>query len=199
MGYNMTDAIKVTKVTKKKVTKKKVATKKPKNYLNNKDMLVQWQLSHDQDSINDTFAAMMMLLTKRYSSKVRFNVCDTFREDMESFALMTVSKVWRSFNPEKSNNPFAYFTQVIKRAFYQYQNLERRQRDISNESLIEKGQSPSHAYMVEYEYKNFNPEDAGGDISTYSAEGELTELINPHDHTARRELERERLEREKEA
>ena len=148
----------------KKIVKKKVTKKKTRNYLNNPDMLQQWKLSHDKDAMTDIFANMIMLLTKRYSSKVRFNVCDTFRDDMESFALMTVSKVWRSFNPEKSNNPFAYFTQVIKRAFYQYQNMERRQRDISNELLIEKGQSPSHAYMVEYEYRNFNPEDAGGDI-----------------------------------
>lgn len=150
----------MTTTTKKKVTKKK------KNYLNNKDMLREWQESADQDAMTDTFANMIMLLTKRYSSKVRFNVCDTFRDDMESFALMTVTKVWRSFNPKKSNNPFAYFTQVIKRAFYQYQNMERKQRDISNELLIDQGQSPSHAYMVEYEYRNFNPEDAGGDIRT---------------------------------
>lgn len=145
--------------------------KKSKNYLNNKDMLREWQNSSDRDSMTDTFANMIMLLTKRYSSKVRFNVCDTFREDMESFALMTVTKVWRSFNPEKSDNPFAYFTQVIKRAFYQYQNMERKQRDISNELLIENGQSPSHAYMVEYEYKNFSAEDAGGDITTSTENG----------------------------
>jgi hypothetical protein len=145
--------------------------KKTKNYLNNKDMLHQWKLSYEADAMTDVFANMIMLLTKRYSSKVRFNVCDTFRDDMESFALMTVSKVWRSFNPEKSNNPFAYFTQVIKRAFYQYQNMERRQRDISNELLIEDGQSPSHAYMVEYEYRNFDPDDAGGSIKTTYGDG----------------------------
>jgi len=157
----------------KSVTKKQpkaLPVRKPKNYLNNKDMLAQWKLSSDQDAITDTFANMLMLLTKRYSSKVRFNVCDTFRDDMESFALLTVSKVWRSFNPDKSDNPFAYFTQVIKRAFYQYQNLERRQRDISNELLIEKGQNPSHAYMVEYEYKDFDPEEAGGDINLVAGE-----------------------------
>lgn len=178
------------KEDKAKVTKK-VATKKVKNYLNNKDMLHQWQLSYDQDAINDTFASMIMLLTKRYSSKVRFNVCDTFRDDMESYALMTVSKVWRSFNPEKSNNPFAYFTQVIKRAFYQYQNIERRQRDISNELLIEQGQPPSHAYMVEYEYKDFVPHAAGGVISTYDEDGELHEKISAEDHYDRQVAERE--------
>lgn len=158
------------KITKKasKAIEKVPPKKKTKNYLNNKDMLKEWQSSYDSNAMTNTFANMIMLLTKRYSSKVRFNVCDTFRDDMESFALMTVTKVWRSFNPKKSDNTFAYFTQVIKRAFYQYQNMERKQRDISNELLLEHGQSPSHAYMVEYEYRNFSAEDAGGDIKTVS-------------------------------
>ena len=153
----------VKKVVKR--TPKKKAVKKNKNFLNNKDMLHQWKLSNEADDMTKTFSTMIMTLTKRYSSAVRFNVCDTFRDDMESYALMTVSKVWRSFNPEKSNNPFAYFTQVIKRAFYQYQNLERRQRDIGNALTIEKGNNPSHAYMVEYEFRNYDPDKAGGEVT----------------------------------
>lgn len=151
--------------------------KKNKNYLNNKDMLHEWQLSYDQDAMTDTFSKMVTLLTKRYSSKVRFNVCDTFRDDMESFALMTVSKVWRGFDPTKSNNPFAYFTQVIKRGFYQFQNSERRHRGISNELLIQDGQEPSHAYMVEYEYRNFDPLTAGGEVTVTYGEGYTAEMI----------------------
>jgi DNA-directed RNA polymerase specialized sigma subunit len=151
------------------VTKKK----KTKNYLNNKDMLKEWKTSAEKNAMTDTFARMIMLLTKRYSSKVRFNVCDTFREDMESYALMTVSKVWKSFNPKKSDNTFAYFTQVIKRAFYQYQNMERVHRNISNELQIYSGNSPSHAYMVEYEYRNIDMNDLGGDINTITYQEEL--------------------------
>jgi hypothetical protein len=86
--------------------------------------------------------------------------------------------VWRSFNPEKSNNPFAYFTQVIKRAFYQYQNLERRQRDIGNELLIENGHDPSHAYMVEYEYKDYDAATAGGEVTKEYGEGYTEEMCN---------------------
>lgn len=157
-----------TDTTIKKVTEvkpKKKAPKKNKNFLNNKDMLNQWKMSSKADDMTPIFSNMILILTKRYSSAVRFNVCDTFRDDMESYALMTVSKVWRSFDPEKSNNPFAYFTQVIKRAFYQYQNLERRQRDIGNALTIDVGNSPSHAYMVEYEFRDYDPQKAGGDVT----------------------------------
>lgn len=152
--------------------------KKSKNYLNNKDLLIEWQLSYDQDEMTPEFSNMIKLLTKRYSSKVRFNVCDTFRDDMESFALVTATKVWRSFDPEKSSNPFAYFTQVVKRAFYQFQNMERRHRNISNELLIQEGQEPSHAYMIEYEYRNFDPQKAGGPVTISYGEGYNAEIIS---------------------
>lgn len=144
--------------------------KKAKHYLNNGDMLIEWKLSNEKGYMTDKFGRMIMLLTKRYSSKMRFNVCDSFREDMESYALMIVAKVWRSFNPEKSNNPFAYFTQVVTRAFYQFQNSERVQRNITNELNISAGQSPSHAYMVEYEYQNMDMDELSGNVSSIPIE-----------------------------
>lgn len=149
-----------------KVGKQPAAKKKNKNFLNNKDMLHQWKLSNETGSMNQVFSNMIMTLTKRYSSAVRFNVCDTFRDDMESYALMTVSKVWRGFDPEKSKNPFAYFTQVIKRAFYQYQNIERNHRNIGNALNIECGNDPSHAFMVEYEFRDYDPHKVGGEVTT---------------------------------
>jgi DNA-directed RNA polymerase specialized sigma24 family protein len=165
--------------------------RRTKNYLNNPDIIEQWKLSAEQDAMNDEFSKMMMLLTRKYSSKMRFNVCDSFREDMESFALMTVSRVWRSFNPEKSDNPFAYFTQVIKRAFYQFQNQERRQRDIGNELLVDKGHDPSHAFMVEYEFRDYDPGEVGGDITIIDGEGSILEVIDASEYIETREAEKE--------
>jgi len=165
--------------------------RRTKNYLNNKDIITQWKLSFEQDAMNDEFTKMMMLLTRKYSSKMRFNVCDSFRDDMEAFALMTVTKVWRSFNPEKSNNPFAYFTQVIKRAFYQYQNIERKQRNISNELLVDAGHDPSHAFMVEYEFQNYDPHEAGGDITILDGDGEVIEEYDAHEYAEMRDAEDE--------
>jgi hypothetical protein len=140
--------------------------KKKKYYLNNKDMLREWKLSNDQAEMTDIFSDMMKVLTTRYSGMVRFNVCDTFRDDMEAYALANVAKVWRSFNPEKSSNPFAYFTQCVKRAFFQYQNMERKQRDIGNALNIEMGNDPTHAYMVEYEFEKKDMDKIGGEVTT---------------------------------
>lgn len=137
------------KVVKKKVTKKK--TKKKKNYLNNKDLLHEIKESHKRGDITDNLAKMFMTLVERYASKSRFAVTESFKEDMKCFALVTLVKVWQRFNPEKSKNPFAYFTTVTTHAFYQFQNMERKQKNIKNEMLIELNKSPSYAYMAEYE------------------------------------------------
>ena len=97
--------------------------KKKKNYINNKSLLEEVIKSKEQGRMTDEFAKMMMLLVKRYSSQGCY-AGYTYVDDMESYALMTVCKVWNSFNPEKSDNPFAYFTQTIKRAFWQYLHQE---------------------------------------------------------------------------
>ena len=65
---------------------------------------------------------------------------------MQSYAMMMLVRTWNSFNPEKSNNPFAFFTQCIKNSFIQYLNQERRQRNIRDEMLIDQGMNPSFNY-----------------------------------------------------
>ena len=41
----------------------------------------------------------------------------TFREDMVSDGIENCLQYIHNFNPDKSNNPFAYFTQIIYYAF----------------------------------------------------------------------------------
>ena len=70
---------------------------------------------------------------------------------MKSVAYLTIVKAWRSFDPEKSNNPFAYFTQAIKHAFWQYVSQEKKQRIVRDELLLDNGELPSDRYMEAYE------------------------------------------------
>ena len=46
------------------------------------------------------------------SSKKMYND-ENLREDCKAGAMMDVLLYWRSFNPEKYDNPFAYFTSII--------------------------------------------------------------------------------------
>ena len=51
--------------------------------------------------------------------------------------LKTAWDIFINFNPEKSKNPFAYFTQIIYYAFLRRIAKEKRQMDI-RDKLIEK-------------------------------------------------------------
>lgn len=119
--------------------------KKPKNYLNNADMLAELKKCHAQGRLTEEMGRMFMSLVKRYASIPRFSGY-SYNDDMQSFALLTLTKVWRGFDATKYNNPFAYFTQIVHHAFHQLDNQERRQRDIRDAVLVDQGRNPSFNY-----------------------------------------------------
>lgn len=132
------------------------APPKKRNYLNNHDLMKQIALSRQQDKMTDELAKMLFKLCQRYAKHPDYANIYSYKEDMEAFALLTVVKVWKSFNPDKSNNPFAYFTQVIRHAFYQYLNHEKRQREVKDNILVEIGELPSFTYMENYREERDN-------------------------------------------
>jgi DNA-directed RNA polymerase specialized sigma24 family protein len=132
----------------KKTKAKAAAVAKPakKKYLNNKDMLAEIHLSREREAMTPNLAKMLMLLCYRYSQKPEF-ANYSYNEDMRAFALLTACKVWKSFDPARSSNPFAYFTTVFTHSFYQQLNYEKKQRNIRDELLISNGDNPSFNYM----------------------------------------------------
>jgi hypothetical protein len=59
---------------------------------------------------------MFILMVNRISKSFSYKNPDD-RNDASQVALMKCLLYWRNFNPEKSNNPFSYFTQIIKNGF----------------------------------------------------------------------------------
>lgn len=141
-------------LTKKEYT---VPTKKPKNYLNNADLLKQIHLSRAQDKMTEEFSKMIMMLVDKYLNHPNYQNIFSYVEDIKSFALLTVVRVWRSFNPEKSSNPFAYFTQVIKLSIYQYSNYEKKQRRVV--SAIKANQLTENQYSDNHNLFNNDEND----------------------------------------
>lgn len=125
-------------------------SKRPVKYLNNKDLLAQVILSKKQGKMTNELAKMLQLLTLRYGKKGNW-VNYTYNNDMQSYAMLMIVKTWQGFDPNKSSNPFAWFTQCIKNSFIQFLNLEKRQRDIRDEVLIDSGMNPSYGYTYDYE------------------------------------------------
>ena len=62
-----------------------------------------------------------------------------FKEDMVSDGIENCVQYIHNFNPEKSQNPFAYFTQIIHYAFLRRIQKEKKQLEIKNKILEKTG------------------------------------------------------------
>ena len=79
-----------------------------------------------------------------------------FKEDMISDGIENCVQYIHNFNPEKSKNPFAYFTQIIHYAFLRRIQREKRQLEIKNKILERSG------------YDEVFYGDDGGDAADYN-------------------------------
>tara|TARA_Y100000389_G_scaffold196351_1_gene229154 strand:+ start:1367 stop:1723 length:357 start_codon:yes stop_codon:yes gene_type:complete len=87
-----------------------------KKYLNNGDLLQEIVKSQEQDELTPKALKMLMMLAERSSAKLTYRNPED-RKDCIACAYMDLYRYWRNFNPEKSNNAFAYFTEIAKRGF----------------------------------------------------------------------------------
>ena len=65
----------------------------------------------------------------------------TYKDEMISDGIENCLQYASNFNPEKSKNPFAYFTQIIYYAFLRRIQKEKKQTHVKNK-VIEKNRSP---------------------------------------------------------
>lgn len=119
-----------------------------KYYLTNATLLPEVIKCRKAGKISNELAKMLMLLTDRYSKSSKFGGY-TFREDMVSEALINLCQNALKFDPEKSSNPFAFYTTSIHHSFLQFLNNEKKHRNIRDRMLIELGENPSFNYMAE--------------------------------------------------
>ena len=138
----------------KPVKPKKERKPRKVNYLNNKDLMIEVQKSKAQDppQMTDKLAHMLQTLAARYGKKGNF-AGYSYNEDMQAFAMMMLVRTWKAFNPEKSQNPFAFFTQCIKNSFIQFLNQESKHRSIRDELMVDQGLDASYAYQEKHQQK----------------------------------------------
>ena len=63
----------------------------------------------------------------------------TFRDDMISDGIENCLQYMSNFNPDKSTNPFAYFTQIIYYAFIRRIQKEKKQMDVKKKLIQNAG------------------------------------------------------------
>lgn len=145
-------------------------TRKPQGttnvYLNNKELLAEVKKSKRKGQMSNKLAQMLQMLCTRYASKGNF-INYTYNEDMQAYAMMMLVRTWNAFNPEKSSNAFAFFTQCVKHSFIQYLNQEKRQRNIRDLVLVDQGLNPSYGFELDND-RGFVPSEDEGEEGTYS-------------------------------
>ena len=84
----------------------------------------------------------------------------TYRQEMISDGIENCLQYIHNFNPEKSKNPFAYFTQIIYYAFIRRINKEKKQTHVKNK-MIEKQDYDMFTTMehddTKYSVQGFDP------------------------------------------
>ena len=86
------------------------------NYVNPEELKQEILLSKERDELTPKAVELLMLMAREASKKLRYKD-EEDRKDCIAFAMMDVVKYWRSYNPEKSKYPFAYYTQILKNGF----------------------------------------------------------------------------------
>lgn len=85
-------------------------------YVKNADLLREIIESKKQGQLTPKAVDMFILIANKSSEKLKYK--DPMdREDCISAALEDLLKYWKRFDPEKSLNAFAYFTQITKHGF----------------------------------------------------------------------------------
>ena len=80
----------------------------------------------------------------------------TYREEMIGGGIENCIRYAKNFNPEKSRNPFAYFTQIIYYAFIRRIQKEKKQQDVKAKLIATSGSEMMLDTLVgdDAQYKN---------------------------------------------
>lgn len=145
---DITPEIQTEAPVKKKSYKKEKSTDSKKHYVSNAQILEAFMEAKELGRLTDRLAKYLVLIAERYSFHPWF-AGYSFRDDMVATAVVNLVNNWHKFDHTKSEtpNPFSYYTTSVYRSFLGYINLERRERDIRDELLIEAGANPSFNYQ----------------------------------------------------
>ena len=119
--------------------------KRSEHYVNNKEFLAAWEVyiaQVNRAKLNDKeppqipryIGECFLKIANHLSYKPNF-VNYMFKDDMICDGIENCVRYIHNFNPEKSKNPFAYFTQIIYYAFLRRISQEKKQLEIKNKIL----------------------------------------------------------------
>jgi hypothetical protein len=107
-----------------------------------------FDLSHGHTT--NRLAIMYMTLVDKLGQKGNWRGY-SYLDEMKSQALLQLSQRGLYFDESQSDNPFAYYTTIVKNSFTRILNVERKNQSMRDDLLIMSGATPSHTRQVENE------------------------------------------------
>src|SRR5210317_1958106 len=137
--------------------------KKPEHYVDNKKFLQAMILyrksvnkakraNEEKPPVTDYIGECFLKIANHLSYRPNF-INYTFRDDMISDGIENCLQYLKNFNPKKSNNPFAYFTQIIYYAFIRRIQKEKKQTNIKYR-MIEQANIDEFTTLTDEKDKN---------------------------------------------
>lgn len=152
-------------------------TKKPNHYINNADFLKALidykQLCDDAEKnkqleppIPNYIGECFLKIADHLSRKPNF-VSYSFRDEMISDGIENCLMYFKNFDPIKSKNPFAYFTQIIYYAFLRRIMKEKKQLYVKYKATEQFGIFDEHEMF----------EDSDGNMRQFQLYDNISEFI----------------------
>jgi hypothetical protein len=94
--------------------------------------------------MTDKLALMIMKLTEKYALKGNWRNY-SYREEMQGQAVLQLCQVALQFDESKSQNPFAFLTQISHNSFLRILNIEKKNQSLRDDLLIQNNMNPSYS------------------------------------------------------
>ena len=138
---------------------KRAATKKKQHYVDNQEFLAaiikykeQVRIAEERGKpkprVNNYIGGCFLKIANHLSYRPNF-INYMYKDDMVCDGIENCIQYIDNFDPSKSKNPFAYFTQIVYYAFLRRIAKEKRQMDIKDKILEKSGYD--HVFSVDGE------------------------------------------------
>jgi hypothetical protein len=124
--------------------------------------------------IPDYIGKCLMLIAENLSHKPNF-LSYSFRDEMIADGIENCIMYFDNFDPKKSKNPFAYFTQIIYFAFIRRIHREKKQLYVKYKATEQIG--------ILDEFEQFEIEESGGQYKQFEMYDNISEFIDTYEKT----------------
>ena len=167
--------------------RKVIVARKKQHYVDNEKFLVvmtdyreKYLQAKDEEEelpiIPDYAGECFLKIAERLSHRPNF-INYAFREEMVSDGIENCVMYASNFNPEKSKNPFAYFTQIIYYAFLRRIEKEKKQLYIKYKTMEEHSSLEDHVDMGEIGQSESQAVSSGASPLTTDKRASIQEFI----------------------